>query len=144
MAEEIFELYQLIAIARSRRPTGQEDLSESEYLALNILAKNQPLRIGEVQKQIGVVPAQMSRIVRALHEDGGKGYIACKINSDDRRRIDISLTAEGRQAYENYRSARLQTMYQILEILPAADRTHFMRNMRQLRTAFEEKLHLGG
>ena len=66
MAEEIFELYRLIAIARSRRPAGPDDLSETEFITLDMLTKEQPLTIGEIQKQIGVLPAQMSRIVRVI------------------------------------------------------------------------------
>ena len=140
MAAEIFELYQLVAIARSRRPTGPDDLSETEYLTLDILAKEQPLTIGDVQKRIGVVPAQMSRVVRALEEEGGKGYVSCKINAEDRRRVDISLTPEGVNALEAYRTARLSTMYNTLKALPPEDRFDFMRMLRQIRKGFEQQL----
>lgn len=136
MAQEIFELYLLVAIARSRRPTGPDDLSETEFLTLDILSKEQPLTIGEVQKRIGVLPAQMSRIVRALEEQGGRGYVECKINPDDRRRIDISLTGAGRVAYEKFRTARLSSMYEVLAVLGPDDRKHFMRTLRQIREAF--------
>ena len=82
MAAEIFELYRLIALARSRQPSGPDDLAETEFLTLDLLVREEPLTIGSVQKQIGVVPAQMSRIVRALEEQGGKGYVRCQINVD--------------------------------------------------------------
>lgn len=140
MAKEIFELYRLIALARSRRPSGPDDLSEAEFLTLDLLFKRQPLTIGEIQKEIGVLPAQMSRIVRALEEQGGRGYVECKINSRDRRRIDVKLTESGTEAYENYRTVRLGSMYDILSVLPPDDRLHFMRILGQIRDAFAEKL----
>lgn len=140
MAGEIFELYRLIALARSRQPSGPDDLAETEFLTLDLLAREQPLTIGSVQKQIGVVPAQMSRIVRALEEQGGKGYVRCQINAQDRRRIDISLTPTGKEAYEKYRSNRLGSMYAVLEVLPPDDRLHFMRILEQIRSAFEDRL----
>lgn len=140
MAAEIFELYLLIAIARSRRPTGTDDLSETEFLTLDLLSKEQPITIGDVQKRIGVVPAQMSRIIRALEERGGRGYVECNINADDRRRVDVSLTPTGVSTHEQYRAARLGSMYEILSILGLEDRLHFMRIMRQLRSAFAERL----
>ncbi len=140
MAAEIFDLYRLIAKARSQAPTGPEVLSESEFLTLDVLTKDQPLTIGEVQKRIGVVPAQMSRIVRALEEQGGKGFVECKINAKDRRRIDISLTKAGKEAYDQFRTNRLASMYKILTVLKPDDRMEFMRLMRQLVAAFETKL----
>ncbi|MGD2111076.1 MAG: MarR family transcriptional regulator [Phycisphaerae bacterium] len=140
MANEIFELYLVIAIARTRRPTGPDDLSETEFLTLDTLAKDQPLTIGEVQKRVGVVPAQMSRIIRALEETTGRGYVNCQINPKDRRRIDVTLTPEGEAACEKYRQVRLATMYEVLTALEPEDRLHFMRTMRQLRKAFEQRL----
>lgn len=140
MAAEIFELYLLIAIARSRRPAGPDDLSETEFLTLDTLAKEQPLTIGDVQKRVGVVPAQMSRVVRALEEQSGRGYVECKINPKDRRRIDVSLTSAGEAVHEKYRQVRLTSMHDVLSALEPDDRLHFMRIMRQLRKAFEQRL----
>lgn len=143
MASEIFELYQLIAAARSRRPSGPDDLSETEFLTLDLLSKEQPITIGEVQKRIGVVPAQMSRIIRVLEEQGGRGYVECQINATDRRRINVSLTADGRDAHDKYRNTRLSSMYQILSVLPPDDRMHFMRILGQIRDAFASQLASG-
>lgn len=140
MAGEIFELYRLVAIARSRQPAGPDDLSETEFLTLDVLAKEQPLTIGEVQKRIGVLPAQMSRIVRALEEQGGRGYVECKINPRDRRRIDVTLTSAGTKAYQAYRSARLGSMHEILSSLGPDDRLHFMRILGQIRDSFQARL----
>ena len=101
------------------------------------------MTIGEVQKHVGVVPAQMSRVVRALEVQGGKGYVECSINPQDRRRVDISLTDAGREAYEKYRAARMSTMYETLSALAPEDRFDFMRMMRQLHKAFEAKIKSG-
>ncbi|UCE58538.1 MAG: MarR family transcriptional regulator [Phycisphaerales bacterium] len=140
MVEEIFELYKVISAARQRRPAGSEDLSEAEFLTLDQLAKEEPLTIGEVQKRIGVVPAQMSRIARALEEQSGRGYVECKINPQDRRRVDIFLTPAGKKAYEDYRTTRMSSMYGVLRALAPEDRFEFMRMLREIRTAFEKQL----
>lgn len=136
MAGEIFELYRYIALARSRQPTGPEDLSETEFLALDMLMKQDLQTIGEIQKSIGIVPAQMSRIVRSLETQGGKGYVECKINPSDRRRIDLAITKAGKEAYNKFRDNRLRSMYQVLNVIPPDDRLEFMRILRQLREAF--------
>ncbi len=140
MANEIFELYQLIAAYRSRQPSGPDDLSETEFLTLDVLSKEEPMTIGKVQKHVGVVAAQMSRIVRALEEQGGRGYVECRINPQDRRRVDISLTPAGTTAHEKYRATRLGSMHEILDILAPPDREHFMRILRQIRNAFADRV----
>ena len=140
MAQEIFELYQLIAIARSRQPTGSDDLTETEFLTLDALSKEEPLTVGEIQRRIGVVPAQMSRIVRALEGQGGKDYIRSQINTLDRRRIDVFLTPAGREAHQRYKNLRLKSMYEILAALNPDDRLHFMRIMGQLREAYQRRV----
>ena len=140
MVAEVFELYRVIAAARSRSPSGPDDLSETEFLTLDTLAKQQPLTIGEVQKRISVVPAQMSRIVRALEEQGGKAYVSCQINPQDRRRIDLFLTDTGREAYEKYRNARLSSIGEVLTVLRPEDRFEFMRMLREIHSAFESRL----
>lgn len=143
MVSDIFELYRVIAIARSRQPAGPDDLSEAEFLTLDLLTKKESLTIGEIQKQIGVLPAQMSRIVRSLEEQGGRGYVGCRINPSDRRRIDVSISAAGKKAYTAYRDARLGSMHAILSSLNGEDRLNFMRILGQIRQAFEEKIGSG-
>jgi len=137
MAEEIFVLFKVVATARSRRPSSSSDLSETEFLALDALDRDGPMTIGEVQKRIGVVPAQMSRIVRSLEAEGGRGYVECKINHQDRRRIDVSLTEAGAKALAAFRKARLSSFYTVLEALKPEDRSEFMRMLRCIRGAFE-------
>lgn len=138
MVSQVFELYRVIAIARSRNPAGPADLSETEFLTLDLLTKHDLLTIGEIQKQIGVLPAQMSRIVRSLEEQGGRGYVECRINPRDRRRIDVSLTTSGAKAHAAYREARMGSMYTILSSLKPDDRIQFMRILGDIRLAFEK------
>lgn len=139
MVEEIFTVFKVIAAARSRRPSGSADLPEAEFLTLDVLSKDGPLTIGEVQKRIGVVPAQMSRIVRSLETEGGRGYVECRINAKDRRRIDISLTDAGEKAHSAFRNARMGSFYTVLEALDPDDRVEFMRMLRQIQEAFQRE-----
>jgi len=140
MVEEMFELSKLIYMARSRQPTGPDQLSETEFLTLDLLSKGGRLTIGEIQKSVGVVPAQMSRVVRALEEDGGRGLVECSINPKDRRRVDVVLTTAGARVHGIYRAARLGSMFEVLRVLAPEDRLEFMRMIRLLRTTFEKRL----
>lgn len=135
LSEEILELTKLTSRARvvSRRDDTVEALTETEHLTLDLLHKNGSMTVGEIQKAIGVLPAQMSRIIRSLEQKGGEPHIACQINPEDRRKIDVALTPAGRKAYETYRSARLAMTTGILQILTPAERDEFMRILRKIQ-----------
>lgn len=133
MAEEVFALSKLVSTARARQAAGPDDLPESEFIAIDILSKDQPLTIGEIQRRIGVVPAQMSRIVRALENRDEGAYIQCRINAADRRRVDVTLTEAGEKAHQAYRESRLNSMLHILSGLEPSDRIQFIRILRTIR-----------
>ena len=133
IAGEMFELIQLGAALRLRRSAGAAELTETEFVTLDILAREQTLTIGEIQKHVGVVPAQMSRIIRSLEENRGKGYVHCEINAQDRRRVDVSLTSSGKEAYDRYRDARLASVRAVLADMPDDDRNQFRRLLGLIR-----------
>src|SRR3954468_12927994 len=88
-----------LAVPRGRRRTG--DLKEIEFLTLSLLHKREKLIVGDIQRQLGVLPAQMSRIIRAL-ETRDRPLIACRINPQDKRKIDVALTPAGIAAFQEY------------------------------------------
>ena len=103
---------------RGRRRSG--DLKEVEFLALAILSQNQTMIVGEIQRLLGVLPAQMSRIIRSL-EARERPLIACRINPQDKRKIDVCLTAAGDKALADYREQRVRAIAELLRRLPDDD-----------------------
>src|SRR5262249_27489479 len=106
IARELFDIVTQIGLAalRGRRPGG--DLKEVEFLALSLLQERGTLIVGEIQRQLGVLPAQMSRIIRSL-EDRERPFIACRINPRDKRKIDVCLTDAGERALQDYQALRV-------------------------------------
>jgi len=47
---------------------GGYDLSESEFLALDALEDVESMSVGQLRKRVGVLPAQMSRVLKALEQ----------------------------------------------------------------------------
>jgi DNA-binding MarR family transcriptional regulator len=142
LAEEVFDLGTMSSRVRSRSKgaVAGGQLTETEFLALDSLAKESPQTVGAIQKTVGVLPAQMSRIVRALEDKDGGPFITCQINPADRRRIDVSITDAGLNAYRAYRQARLGLTVEILRELTVEDRAEFMRLMRLMRTSISNRL----
>src|SRR5215218_4696000 len=106
LAQDLFNVVtQLcLAVPRGRRRSG--DLKEVEFLTLSILRHHEPLIVGDIQRLLGVLPAQMSRIIRSL-ESRERPLIACRINPHDKRKIDVALTPDGVAAFKEYQNARV-------------------------------------
>jgi DNA-binding MarR family transcriptional regulator len=139
LADEIFDLVRMVSALRSRG--GSEELSESEFVTLDQLSRATTLTVGEIQKQLGILPAQMSRILRALEGRSPKPYLECTINQSDRRKVDVRITDAGRKAYEQYRQARRSTSMQLLSRLDDDDRHAFMRILRTFRGEISKRLN---
>ncbi len=138
MAEEIFDLIKVASTLRTRSHGEQsEELTEAEFLALDVLMHQQPQTVGAIQKHIGVLPAQMSRLIRSLESKAGGGFVSCGINPNDRRKIDVSMTESGVAAHAAYRELRTRFARAILSDLNEADREVFMRILRSIKGALE-------
>ena len=137
--EEVFELSKDIWGAQSRtREKEQSEISETEFLVLDLLSQSQPLSVGEIQRHIGVLPAQMSRIVRSLESKGDQPLIACKINAQDKRKIDVELSEAGVEAHQAYRKLKLGSIEKMLLTLSDQDREEFMRLLRLIRESMRK------
>lgn len=134
LGEEVFELTKIVARARAQASNKHvETLTETENLTLDLLSKQDVMTVGQIQKAVGVLPAQMSRIVRSLEDKGGSAYIECNINPKDRRMINVSITAAGQKALNSYRKARLAMILKILSVLDHDEREDFMGMLRKMR-----------
>src|SRR5262249_35110792 len=103
LAHELFEVITSLGLAvpPPRRRPG--DLKEIEYLTLTILHGKGTMIVGDIQRLLGVLPAQMSRIIRSL-EDRERPLIACHINTRDKRKVDVQMTAAGDKALKDYQA----------------------------------------
>ena len=98
------------AVRHKNRVDDPHDLTELEFMTLDALVRKGSCTVGELQKALDVQPAQMSRLIRALESEskGPKTLVSCQLNSKDKRRIDVTITPQGQQAHNAYRSLRMQ------------------------------------
>src|SRR5437773_6683101 len=106
LAQELFEVVTQICLStlRGRRRLG--DLKEIEFLTLAILQEGGTMIVGDIQRILGVLPAQMSRVIRAL-ENRDRPLIQCRINPRDKRKIDVCLTPFGEKSLLEYQGIRV-------------------------------------
>ena len=141
MALEIFELTKLSWIARNKSKDKSEyDLGELEFLALDQLTRQEPQSVGQIQRHIGILPAQMSRVIRSLESKYDKPLIRCGINPNDKRKIDVHLTSAGRKALQTNLTSRIEQTSSIILDLPQNDRAEFIRILRSIRNTIAKRM----
>jgi DNA-binding MarR family transcriptional regulator len=131
LAHQLFDVVTRFCLTapRGRRRTG--DLKEIEFLTLSLLHEREKLIVGDIQRQLGVLPAQMSRIIRAL-ETRERPLIACRINPQDKRKIDVALTPAGLAAFQEYQASRVHTIANLLAHLDLDDLEDLQRLLARL------------
>ena len=122
MALQMFEMTKRTWLQTQREKfKGGYDLSESEFLALDALERVLHLSVGELRRFVGVLPAQMSRVIKALEQRYDEKLVLCAINRLDKRKIDVSITAKGRRAVQAYRRAKILAIVEALRPLSVRD-----------------------
>lgn len=131
---EIAEALHQFAIATWPRTAQQTaDLGFMEYLALDYLARHDAPTVGEVKRAIQALPAQMSRMIRALED---RNFVRCELNRQDKRKIDVTLTKNGLKAYQTFRDARVGALEDALEVLTEREREQIYRIALKLKKAY--------
>jgi DNA-binding MarR family transcriptional regulator len=120
LARHVFDLFLQFCLASPGHRRRHGDLKEIEFLTLSLLQSHGTLIVGDIQRQLGVLPAQMSRIIRSL-EARDRPLIACRINPHDKRKIDVALTPAGLAAFSEYQSARVAGIARLVDRLPEDD-----------------------
>ena len=131
IAHELFEVVTQICLStlRGRRRLG--DLKEVEFLTLTLLQANGTMIVGDIQRLLGVLPAQMSRVIRSL-ENRERPLIECRINPHDKRKIDVCLTPLGEQALLEYQGVRVGRIVDRLRNLAEEDQEDLIRVLNKL------------
>jgi DNA-binding MarR family transcriptional regulator len=139
LAQKLFDVITqfCLTIPRHRRRTG--DLKEVEFLTLSILRNQETLIVGDIQRMLGVLPAQMSRIIRSL-ETREQPLIACRINPQDKRKIDVALTTAGRIAFQEYQTSRISSIALLLAKMSEDD----LENLNLLLAKMHDQLIQNG
>jgi DNA-binding MarR family transcriptional regulator len=135
-AKDLFEVVTQLGLTtlRGRRRSG--DLKEVEFLTLAILHEHRSMIVGDIQRFLGVLPAQMSRIIRAL-ENRDRPFIACQINPRDKRKVDVCLTAWGEKALFDYESRQTDRLIELLRVLPEGEQEDINRLVDKLHGLLE-------
>jgi len=135
-AHNLFEVLTQLCLATPRGRRRMGDLKEVEFLSLAILHQHQTMIVGDIQRLLGVLPAQMSRIIRSL-ESRERPYIHCRINPTDKRKIDVCLTPAGEKALLDYQAQNVHALCGLLRHLSDEERDDLNRLLEKLQGALD-------
>jgi len=139
LAPQIFELTRRTWFQSQREKfEGGYDLSESEFLALDALEHRPSLSVGELRRHVGVLPAQMSRVLKALEQRYDEKLVLCSINPKDKRKIDVSITPKGRRAVHAYRKAKIAASIRSLDSLSNRDLANLSAILHKIGLALDK------
>jgi DNA-binding MarR family transcriptional regulator len=136
VAQGLFGLITQFCLAAPLGRRRGRGLKEVEFLTLAILHQHETRIVGDLQRLLGVLPAQMSRIIRSL-EGRPEPLIACRINPHDKRKIDVALTPAGERAFLEYQAEHVQALTDLLRHLSDDEREDLVRLLDRLNGALE-------
>lgn len=131
LAHELFDVVTQICLSTLRGRRRLRGLKEVEFLTLAVLHANGTMIVGDIQRLLGVLPAQMSRIIRAL-ENRDRPLIHCRINPRDKRKIDVGLTSYGEKCLLEYQGERIGRIVELLQDLSSEDQEDLIRALNKL------------
>jgi DNA-binding MarR family transcriptional regulator len=107
----------LIMVATKSLGAAAEEITITQYRALVVLASHGPQRLGDLACVLDIAPSTAGRMSDRLV---GKGLIRRHRAPADRRVVQVSLTAPGRQVVDETTSRRRTLISEILGRLPPA------------------------
>jgi len=130
------DLYEVITHLRLGAPRRRRagDLKEIEYLSLALLQNHRTMIVGDMQRLLEVLPAQMSRVIRSL-EARQWPLIECRINPQDKRKIDVVLTEAGEKALLEYQEVRVRRIAEMLRSLSEEDQESLLHLLDKVRNS---------
>jgi DNA-binding MarR family transcriptional regulator len=125
----------LVAVATQSLGTAAEETTLAQYRALVVLASRGPQRMVGLAAALGVTASTAGRMCDRLLR---KGLIRRHRGRADRREVQVSITAAGREVVDQATARRRALLAEILGRLPARQRPAVSRAFQAFAAAAGE------
>jgi len=98
----LLRIAQVHAFQRFYDTFGEGGLRPGEYSVMWVIRRNPGLRQGLLAETLEIKPAQMTKMIRRLEE---QGHVRRVIPDNDRRSVELYLTGKGEAFTEAHRAA---------------------------------------
>jgi DNA-binding MarR family transcriptional regulator len=134
-AREILAAVPLVmhTIRTEMRSQREPDLSVPQFRVLNYLNRHEGASLSEVAEFLGLTLPSVSKMVDGLV---GRGLVSRQMAVEDRRRVVLAPTAQGRSARQAALQVTESRLAERLAPLPASRRRTIMEAMQVLASIF--------
>jgi DNA-binding MarR family transcriptional regulator len=107
-SQAMVRLSMSLGLVAVRTQRSSDVFAECQMAAMTALSsRGPPMLVGELQRVVGCLPAQMSRIMNRLER---RQCVRREINPDDRRKVNVSLAETGKAELARCIAARGQRL----------------------------------
>ena len=118
------------------RKAGWSEISPSHGGIINALLRSDTLSMKEIADRVKRDPSTITTLVNKLVK---LGYAEYKRNPEDMRSKQVSLTAKGRELYDEFESISLDLTNALLDGLNDEDMDRFMSVMEKMEENVKER-----
>jgi len=109
---------------RSQEIRLKDQLSATQFEALWFVAASGTVSMESVANNLGIKPPSATALISTLER---KGYVLRKGSPDDRRVVNVALTASAKRQLSSIKSKKDKAFESLLSKLSATDRKEFTR-----------------
>jgi DNA-binding MarR family transcriptional regulator len=110
-------------------------LTPAEFRCLRIFSLTEKSSNKEIAKRMNLSPSRLSRVLDGLVK---KGYMIRRIDTEDRRNMQVSLSKKGIQVVENLNIDYTKIHEEILTNIDQSQHKNLIRGMAQLLSALNQ------
>ncbi len=132
IAQEIAVLMPVIARRILLSLFQSIDIPQTQLFTIITLFEQEPCRLTELSRQLGISAPTTTGIVDRL-ELGG--YAKRLADQNDRRAISVVLTPQGRRIAKTFRATVQERWHEVLRSLSAEDQENYLRLLKKIREA---------
>jgi DNA-binding MarR family transcriptional regulator len=122
------------------RETAARDLTKQQYLVLCALEQHDGVSQTALVETTGIDRSTLAEMVSRMLE---RGLISRERTATDARANAVAITAQGRRGLRSARLAADRAEKALLDTLPAAERTRFMKSLATI-VAAADAYHANG
>jgi DNA-binding MarR family transcriptional regulator len=123
------------------RETGARDLTKQQFMVLAALEHNDGTSQTGLVEITGIDRSTLAEMVRRMLE---RGLLSRERTEEDARANAVAITQNGRKALRAARAAADRAEKALLDALPAAERTRFVKLLATIASAGESLAAEGG
>ncbi len=128
LAREFMESMSLLRNANPHKQI-QESMHGETFVLQYISIHGGSVLPSEISNIMGISTARIAATLNSLEQ---KGLITRRIDTEDRRRILVDLTSDGKKQAGNHRETILQNTIQLLSLMGEEDAKEYVRLTRKL------------